>query len=157
MIKRAVSLLLSAVLTAALTPQVKGQQGKGIPHLDRVFVIVMENHGYQQVAGNPNEPYLNSLIASKKVNLATNYFAVGHPSLTNYLEIVGGSNFGIRSDNDPAWHDNACTPNLISGAVNADNAVATRRERLRWTRAISALSPERARMRLQKPSTTGMK
>ena len=122
MIKRAVSLLLSAVLTAALTPQVKGQQGKGIRHLDRVFVIVMENHGYQQVAGNPNEPYLNSLIASKKVNLATNYFAVGHPSLTNYLEIVGGSNFGIRSDNDPAWHDNACTPNLISGAVNADNA-----------------------------------
>jgi hypothetical protein len=122
MIKRAVSLLLSAVLTATLSSQVKGQQGKGIPHLDHVFVIVMENHGYQQVVGNPNEPYLNSLIANKRVNLATNYFAVGHPSLTNYLEIVGGSNFGIRSDNDPAWHDNACTPNLISGAVNADNA-----------------------------------
>ena len=34
-----------------------------------------------------------------EVNLADNYFAVGHPSLTNYLEIVGGSNFGVRSDN----------------------------------------------------------
>src|SRR6516162_10292874 len=122
MIKRAVGLLLTAVLTATLSPQVKGQQGKGIPHLDHVFLVVMENHGYQQIVGNPNEPYLNSLIASKKVNLATNYFAVGHPSLTNYLEIVGGSNFGVRSDNDPAWHSTTCTPNLQSELVNADSA-----------------------------------
>jgi hypothetical protein len=94
---------------------------KGMPRLDHVFVIMMENHGYQQVINNPNEPYLNSLIQSGKVNLATKYFAVGHPSLTNYLEIVGGSNFGIRSDNSPAWHDASCTPNLQSGLLNADN------------------------------------
>jgi hypothetical protein len=94
---------------------------KGIQHLDHVFVIMMENHGYYQVINNPNEPYLNSLIANKKVNLATNYFAIGHPSLTNYLEVVGGSNFGVRSDNAPSWHDRTCTPNLQSGLVNADN------------------------------------
>jgi hypothetical protein len=92
----------------------------GIPRLDHVFVIMMENHGYQQVFGNPNEPYLNSLIANKKVNLATNYFAIGHPSLTNYLEIVGGSNFGVRSDNAPAWGSTSCNPNIESGIVNAD-------------------------------------
>jgi hypothetical protein len=86
-----------------------------------VFVIVMENHGLGQILDNPNEPYLNRLIAKGKVNLATNYFAIGHPSLTNYLEIVGGSNFGVRSDNDPAWHDKVCQPNLITGIVNADN------------------------------------
>jgi len=93
-----------------------------IPRLDHVFVIVMENHGFQQIIDNPNEPYLNRLIKKGKVNLATNYFAIGHPSLTNYLEIVGGSNFGVRSDNDPAWHDANCQPNLITGIVNADNA-----------------------------------
>ena len=71
---------------------------------------------------NPNEPYLNSLIGIKQVNLATNYFAVGHPSLTNYLEIVGGSNFGVRSDNAPSWHNTTCTPNLATEIVNADNA-----------------------------------
>jgi phosphatidylinositol-3-phosphatase len=91
------------------------------PHLDHVFVIMMENHGYQQVFGNPNEPYLNSLIANKKVNLATNYFAVGHPSLTNYLEIVGGSNFGIRSDNSPNWGSTSCSPNIATKIVNADD------------------------------------
>ena len=94
---------------------------RGITHLDHAFVIMMENHGYQQVINNPNEPYLNSLIANRKVNLATNYFAVGHPSLTNYLEVVGGSNFGIRSDNAPAWGDGSCSPNIVSGIVNADN------------------------------------
>ncbi len=93
----------------------------GIPHLDHVFVIMMENHGYQQVINNPNEPYLNNQIKSGQVNLATNYFAVGHPSLTNYLEVVGGSNFGVRSDNSPDWNDTACTPNIASGIVNADD------------------------------------
>ena len=84
-------------------------------------VIMMENHGYLQILDNPNERYLNSLITNKKVNYAKNYFAIGHPSLTNYLEIVGGSNFGIRSDNAPAWGSTACSPNIVTGVVNADN------------------------------------
>lgn len=121
MIKNAAILCL---LAAALAGSVSAQERdvpQGIPHLDHVFIIMMENHGFYQVLDNPNEPYLNSLIANKKVNLATNYFAVGHPSLTNYLEIVGGSNFGIRSDNSPNWHSTTCTTNLESGLVNADN------------------------------------
>ena len=118
--KSAVLGLAFAMVSAPLFAH-EGDVPKGIPHLDHVFVIMMENHGYQQVINNPNEPYLNGLIANKQVNLATNYFAVGHPSLTNYLEIVGGSNFGIRSDNAPDWHDAACTPNLATGIVNADD------------------------------------
>jgi hypothetical protein len=121
MFKKAATLGLAFALMAAPMLANEGDELKGVPHLDHVFVIMMENHGYQQVIGNPNEPYLNSLIAGKKVNLATNYFAVGHPSLTNYLEIVGGSNFAIRSDNPPAWHDATCTPNLATGIVNADD------------------------------------
>jgi hypothetical protein len=105
----------------AITGFAQEDHPSGIPHLDHVFLIMMENHGYEQVIGNPNEPYLNSLIASGKVNLAANYFAVGHPSLTNYLEIVGGSNFGIRSDNAPDWGSTSCTPNIASKIVNADD------------------------------------
>ena len=121
MFKKAAALGLAIALLAGPMLADEDDAPRGIPHLDHVFVIVMENHGYQQVINNPNEPYLNSLIASKKVNLATNYFAVGHPSLTNYLEIVGGSNFGIRSDNAPDWHNSSCTPNLATGIVNADD------------------------------------
>src|SRR5262249_568275 len=95
---------------------------KGIPHQDHVFVIVMENHGFHQIINNPNEPFLNSQIAKGKVSLAKNYFAIGHPSLTNYLEIVGGSNCGVRSDNPPNWGSTTCTPNIQSGIINADAA-----------------------------------
>jgi len=124
MLKKAAALGLAFALLSAPMFADRDDAPRGIPHLDHVFVIVMENHGYQQVINNPNEPYLNSLIANKKVNLATNYFAVGHPSLTNYLEIVGGSNFGVRSDNAPDWHNATCTPNLATGIVNADDGAA---------------------------------
>lgn len=122
MIKKTAIVCLLAVALAGTARAQDRDEPKGVPHLDHAFVIVMENHGFQQIINNPNEPYLNSLIANKKVNFATNYFAIGHPSLTNYLEIVGGSNFGVRSDNDPSWHDRSCTPNIETGIVNADNA-----------------------------------
>ncbi|SPE26559.1 Phosphoesterase [Burkholderiales bacterium] len=102
----------------------EGNVPSGVPQLDHVFLIMMENHGYGQVVNNPSEPYMNALIADGKVSVATNYFAVGHPSLTNYLEIVGGSNFGVRSDNNPDWHDTACQTNLASGIIDADNAAS---------------------------------
>jgi len=123
MIKRAAMLcLLGSAFVGTLGAQERDVP-KGIPHLDHVFLIVMENHGFQQIIGNKNEPYLNKLISEGKVNLAERYFAVGHPSLTNYLEIVGGSNFGVRSDNNPDWGSDNCTANLQSGLVNADATI----------------------------------
>jgi phosphatidylinositol-3-phosphatase len=121
MFKKAAALGLAFALLSGPMFADEGNVPKGVPHLDHVFVIMMENHGNQQVLNNPDEPYLNELISSGKINFANNYFAVGHPSLTNYLEIVGASNFGIRSDNSPNWHSKTCTPNLQSGLVNADN------------------------------------
>ena len=118
------STVIAGVLAASVAASVMAAEGpvpRGVPHLDHVFVIMMENHGFQQVVNNPTMPFINSLISKKKVNLATNYFAVGHPSLTNYLEVVGGSNFGVRSDNSPDWHNNHCRTNLATGIPNADN------------------------------------
>jgi len=96
----------------------EGPVPAGIPHLDHVWVIMMENHGYGQVVGNPNDPYVNDLI--RLANTAKNYFAVAHPSLTNYLEVVGGSNLGVLSDNNPDWHNFSCSPNLVSVTTNTD-------------------------------------
>src|SRR5581483_6886209 len=112
-------LLSAAVATTSIDAE--GPVPTGIHHLDHVFVIMMENHSYGQIVGNPAMPFINGLISSGQVNLATNYFAVGHPSLTNYLEIVGGSNFGVRSDSSPDWHNHSCLPNLVTGVPNADN------------------------------------
>ncbi len=115
-------LVVLCVLTAALTATASAQEGaipRGVPRLDHVFVIMMENHGYSQILNNPNAPFINELATT--ANLAKNYFAIGHPSLTNYLELVGGSNFGVRSDDYPNWHSAiACTPNL-AGSTAFDN------------------------------------
>src|ERR1700687_4225228 len=119
MMKKAATLGLVLALVAGPMFADEGAVPEGIPHLDHVFVIMMENHAYGQIVGNPNAPFTNSYL--KSANTANNYFAIGHPSLTNYLEIVGGSNFGVRSDNSPAWHDKTCTPNLATGIVTADD------------------------------------
>jgi hypothetical protein len=60
------------------------------PH---VFVIVMENRGYDEAMA---QPYTAQLAARYAV--ATDYHAVAHPSLPNYLALTGGSTFGITDD-----------------------------------------------------------
>lgn len=58
-----------------------------------VFVIVMENRSYAQVAGNG---YIARLAA--QYGVATDYHGVGHPSLPNYLALTSGSTWGITDD-----------------------------------------------------------
>jgi hypothetical protein len=119
MLRKIVMLCLVAMAFVATTSAQEGPVPKGVPKLDHVFIIMMENHGYSQVAGNPNNPFVNKLAQS--ANSSHNYFAIAHPSLTNYLEISGGSNFGIHTDNYPDWHNGNCTTNLASGLVSTDN------------------------------------
>lgn len=118
MMRKFAALGLSLTLVAAPMFANEGAVPQGIPHLDHVFVIMMENHGYNQLIANPNAPFIDKY--AKSANLATNYFAIAHPSLTNYLEVVGGSNFGVHTDNAPDWHNATCTPNLQSGIVATD-------------------------------------
>lgn len=113
----ALSLLFTAL--AGTVSAAEGPVPKGIPHLNHVYLIMMENHGYSQILDNPNAPYINRL--ARTANLATNYFAIAHPSLTNYLEVVGGSNFGVLNDNYPDWHNRTCTTNLASGIASTDH------------------------------------
>jgi hypothetical protein len=118
--KRKATLL--GCLTAATVTMAFAAEGPipgGIPRLDHVFVIMMENHGYSQILANPNAPYINEL--ANAANMATNYFAIAHPSSTNYLEVAGGSNFGVHTDNYPDWHNGSCTTNLASKIVATDS------------------------------------
>jgi phospholipase C len=122
MLKTAIALGLGVALGAA--PALAREQAEGrIPRLDHVFLIVMENHYFAQIYGDVNAPFVTSYANS--ANLATNYFGVGHPSLTNYLEIVGGSNFGIVNDNSPDWHNSACKSNLETNTPSLEGAPNT--------------------------------
>ncbi len=70
--------------------------GSGVQAPSRVFLIMLENHEYDDVAANPEAPYINGLAA--RGALATDYHAIAHPSLPNYLALLGGSTFGIAEN-----------------------------------------------------------
>jgi phosphatidylinositol-3-phosphatase len=111
------------LIAAGAAVAAEGPIPQGVPRLEHVFVIMMENHAYAQISGNPQAPYLNSLMA--KDNLATNYFAIAHPSNTNYLEVVGGSNFNKLSDQYPDWHNTNCVPNMVPGQPTSTDSPST--------------------------------
>jgi phosphatidylinositol-3-phosphatase len=61
-----------------------------------VVVVVMENAEYSEVLGNPAAPYIHALV--RRYGLATQSFAISHPSLPNYLALTSGSTHGVSSD-----------------------------------------------------------
>ncbi|WP_025041470.1 alkaline phosphatase family protein [Nitrosospira briensis] len=88
--------------TAAFLPGPVSADTEGIPSLNHVFLIMMENRNYKEVLdNNPAAPYLNSLANS--AGTATNYQITMHPSLPNYLEIIAGSTYNIAADSVPKW------------------------------------------------------
>jgi hypothetical protein len=61
-----------------------------------VVVIVMENKEASDVIGNQAAPYENEL--ARRYGLATQSYAITHPSLPNYLALTSGSTHGVNSD-----------------------------------------------------------
>jgi phosphatidylinositol-3-phosphatase len=70
----------------------------GFPHMDHVFVIMMENTAYNALlsSSNPNTKFIQQLAATG--GLATHYFGVTHPSLPNYIAATSGSTWNSNSD-----------------------------------------------------------
>ncbi len=62
----------------------------------RVVVVMMENKERGSVIGSRSAPYVNKL--ARRYASPRNYFGVTHPSLPNYLALIGGSTFGVDSD-----------------------------------------------------------
>src|SRR5213082_1001657 len=92
---------LASAVVVVLAPVTLQAQAASVPVFDHVFVIVMENHSYGEIIGTSAAPYINSLLPSGA--LATNYTAVAHPSLPNYLALAGGSTFGVTTDCTTCW------------------------------------------------------
>ncbi len=78
-----------------------------LKNFQHVFVIMMENTGYDSLIGNPNAPWINA--AAAKYGLATNAYGVTHPSQPNYIALTSGSTNGVINDNDTT----ISVPNLV--------------------------------------------
>jgi len=88
-----------------------GVGADAIPHFAHVVVLVEENHSFNEVIGNGNMPYLNSLASAN--GLATQYYADAHPSLPNYFVLTTGEGTSITGAEGDAYN----------GVVTQDNVV----------------------------------
>jgi phosphatidylinositol-3-phosphatase len=79
-----------------------------------IVVIVLENHSFETVIGSPQAPFLNSFAS--RWSLATGYSGVSHPSLPNYLAMIGGSTFGITSDCTDCFINAPSLPDRLEAA-----------------------------------------
>jgi phosphatidylinositol-3-phosphatase len=70
------------------------------PLIKHVWVIELENEGFNQSFGDPSaDPYLATTLPRMGA-LLTNYFAVGHDSLDNYIAQVTGQAPDPATQND---------------------------------------------------------
>ena len=153
----AVAAISIAPASASPAPASSSPLAATSPHYDHVFVIVEENHGYTDMIGNPAAPNFNALAA--QYGLATNYYAVTHPSEPNYVALLGGSTYGVNNDN--AYYVNHVNaPSLISqfdqaGVAGRPTCRACRTPDTRASAIRRAATARRTRTRCTSPSTMG--
>jgi phospholipase C len=69
---------------------------KILPEFSHILIIIFENKEEGNIIGNSALPNINNLV--KQYALLTNYYAVSHPSLPNYIALTSGDTQGITSD-----------------------------------------------------------
>jgi len=87
-----------------------------VPKFDHIVMVMLENESSGDIIGNTQAPYLNKL--AQQYALASNYHALFHPSLPNYIALTGGTNAGITTDCSPGGNCLARTT-PITGEIAA--------------------------------------
>jgi regulation of enolase protein 1 (concanavalin A-like superfamily) len=77
-----------------------------------IVIMTLENQNYTSIIGNPNMPYLNSLLGQGA--LLTNFYANFHPSQPDYFALTTGQSFYTKEGPLPA------------GTKHVVNALATK-------------------------------
>jgi phospholipase C len=67
-----------------------------------VLWIFMENKPYKAIVGSPRAPAINRV--ARQCGLATQYTAITHPSLPNYIAATSGNTWKISDDAGPPSH-----------------------------------------------------
>ena len=102
-LSRVLLTLLPLLACTALAPahaQSPATATRAVPPVTKLLVFVEENHSFNQMQAGM--PYTASL--AERYGHATDYHAIRHPSLPNYIAIAGGSTYGVTDDRLPPAH-----------------------------------------------------
>jgi phospholipase C len=102
-----------ATATAASTPSAPPIETPKplVPNFQHIVIIMFENKEFGSAIGNPQMPTYNKL--AREYTLLTQYFAIQHPSLPNYIALMGGDTFGIDNNCSSCFINEPSLPDLI--------------------------------------------
>ncbi len=104
----------SLTQNSTATPSPTATSKPLVPDFDHIVLIVFENKEFGSVIGNSQMPTYNRL--AREHTLLTQYYAVTHPSLPNYIALMGGETFGIDSNCRKCFIDETSLPDLIEAS-----------------------------------------
>jgi len=82
-----------------------------VPNFSHIVIIIFENKEFGTVIGNGKMAYFNLLAST--YTLLTEHYATTHPSLPNYISLIGGDTFGITSNCEDCFINAPSLPDLI--------------------------------------------
>jgi hypothetical protein len=85
-----------------------------MPNFQHIAIIMFENKEFGSVIGNPQMPTYNRL--AREYTLLTQYYAIRHPSLPNYIALMGGDTFGIDRNCNDCFVNAPSLPDLIEAS-----------------------------------------
>jgi hypothetical protein len=85
-----------------------------VPRFSHIAVIVFENKEFSTVIGSRKMPNFNRL--AKDYTLLSQHYAIRHPSLPNYIAMIGGDTFGIDHTCVDCFINASNLPDLIEAA-----------------------------------------
>ena len=111
-VTKVITMTPTATMTVTPSPSATAEVKQNqVPNFDHIVLMVLENEDYQKIVDSPEMPLLNAL--AKKYVLLSNYFAVSHPSLPNYISLVSGDTQGITNDCRDCFVDQPNLADLI--------------------------------------------
>lgn len=96
--------------TATLSPT----PDTGVPAFSHIVVIVLENHEFGSVIGSSSMPIFNDW--ANKYTLLSQIYAIRHPSLPNYMALIGGDTFGLTKNCTDCVVNAPSLPDLIEAS-----------------------------------------
>jgi hypothetical protein len=105
----ATAMLLGTLAAAPSAMARDGDQGDRHGRIGHVFVIVLENEGFNTTFGaaaqqNPATQYLAQTLPSQGV-LLSQYYGTGHVSLGNYIAMISGQSSTVQTHVDCTFYD----------------------------------------------------
>jgi phosphatidylinositol-3-phosphatase len=112
--------------TLAAAPSAMARDGDRDGRIGHVFVIVLENEGFDTTFGttaqqNPATQYLSQTLPGQGV-LLSQYYGTGHVSLDNYIAMISGQSSTVQTHVDCTFYDDF---KLTGVDPNGNQAIGT--------------------------------